>query len=149
MDLKYKLYLFFLAFVSIFAFNTKVILAVEPELSLYPASGTVDLGRDFMVDVLVDTKGQEVVLVRAVLKFDPELVQVKTAERNEDIFCDWPEGEQLIDNVYLSTYIYLTICKLINIISVMIFNACILKQNTIHVYFFINIAYNSTHYLCV
>ena len=51
-----------------------------------------------MVDVLVDTKGQEVVLVRASLSFDPELVEIKNVERNEDLFCDWPANEQVMNN---------------------------------------------------
>lgn len=98
MVLKYKLYVFLAVFVSIFAFATKTAFASEPELTLYPASGWIEYGKDFVLDVLVDTKGQEVILVRAVLTFDPELVQIKSAERNEDSFCNWPEGEQLIDN---------------------------------------------------
>lgn len=96
---KYKRGLIFILFCVFFLSCTFLTFANdEPELSLYPNSGTIEQGKDFTIDVLIDTKGQDVTLVRAVLEFDPELVQVTSAQRNEDIFCDWPSNEQLVDN---------------------------------------------------
>jgi hypothetical protein len=98
MNLKHKLYPFLIAFLLIFLVQGNRVVASTPELTLYPESGWIEYGEDFVLDVLVDTKEQEVVLVRAVLTFDTKLVKVKSAVRNEEIFCDWPEAEQLIDN---------------------------------------------------
>ncbi len=66
--------------------------------SLYPDSGEVEVDKEFIVDILIDTKAQEAISARAVLRFNSNLLQVVNAERNEDLFCDWPEHEQLIDN---------------------------------------------------
>ncbi len=98
MNLKYKFFSFLVILLFTMLTHSSVVLAASPEFTLYPDSGWIEYGEDFVLDVLVDTKGEEVVLVRAVLTFDPELVQIKSAVRNEDLFCDWPEAEQLIDN---------------------------------------------------
>lgn len=91
------LYLVLFLFTSNFVFSDTD-FTVDADLSLFPSSGTIDQGDDFVVDALVDTKGQDVLLVRAVLFFDPELVQLNNVVENEDLFCDWPVGEQLLDN---------------------------------------------------
>ena len=92
-----------LLFTLFFLLTSKSVLSdtdftLDAELSLFPSTGTIDQGDDFVVDVLIDTKGEEVVLVRAVLWFDSELVQLNNVVENEDLFCDWPVGEQLLDN---------------------------------------------------
>lgn len=97
MSLKYKLLTLLTFSLLTFSFNTQA-MGTSPGLSLYPSEGSVERGEDFVVDALVDTKGEDVVLVRAVLNFDPEFLEVKDAQRNEDTMCDWPEAEQLVDN---------------------------------------------------
>jgi hypothetical protein len=81
-----------------FALSTTLVVGSNSELTLFPGQGSVEQGNDFTVDVLIDTKGSEVLLVRAVLNFDPELVRLDEVEINETLFCDWPTGEQLVDN---------------------------------------------------
>ena len=98
MNLKYRWFSFLMLLLLLIFARSDGVMAASPEFTLYPDSGWIEYGEDFALDVLLDTKGEEVVLVRAVLTFDPDLVQIKSAVRNEEIFCDWPEGEQLIDN---------------------------------------------------
>ncbi len=98
MKSKYKFFTFWALFVSVFFLTFSKSYASEIEFSLYPNSGQIEYGRNFTVDVLIDTKGEDVVLARAVLKFDPNIVQLESAQRNEEIFCDWPTSEQLLDN---------------------------------------------------
>jgi hypothetical protein len=71
---------------------------VDAEFRLKPGSGWIKHGEDFVIDVLIDTKGQDVTLARTALSFDPSLIQIVAAERNEGIFCEWPAQEQIIDN---------------------------------------------------
>ena len=103
MSFKFKLFFIPLLVISFFVLSLSVVesdtdFTTSAELSLYPSEGTVEQGDDFTLDILVDTKGQEVLLVRAVLKFNPELVQLETVVENEGLFCDWPSAEQMIDN---------------------------------------------------
>ncbi len=98
MSLKYKFLAISLLLISFVSFNAKDIFATNAELKIYPESGSAQKGDEFSLDVLVDTKGQEVVLVRAALKFDSNLVEVTEVEKSEVLFCDWPADEQLIDN---------------------------------------------------
>lgn len=74
------------------------IYAANPQFSLRPGSGNVLVGKNFTVDILIDTKGNNVALARAVLKFDPSLVQVIKANRNQSLFCQYPDDQQSIDN---------------------------------------------------
>jgi hypothetical protein len=74
------------------------IFAATPSFSLSPSSGKVKLDKEFVVDMLIDTKGKEITLARAVIKYDPNLVEVVTAERNASLFCQYPEDEQTVDN---------------------------------------------------
>lgn len=98
MRLKYKYFAIFLLPLVFLFFTSKDISAGNAELKIHPESGTAEKGDSFSLDVLVDTKGQEVVLVRAALRFDPSLVEVTNVEKSEPLFCDWPSNEQLIDN---------------------------------------------------
>jgi hypothetical protein len=99
MKFKCKVFVVLVVLLTLLLPSMKV-FAIEgqPEFRLYPASGWIKHNEEFTLDVLVDTKGEEVVLARAAITFDPTLIQVQAAERNDDIFCDWPEDEQLIDN---------------------------------------------------
>ena len=79
----------------------------EPILNLYPPGGRV-LNKDqgFVVDVLIDTAGQEIISANFSILFDPKVLQVKKAERNNSIFSQFPEDEASIDNK--NGVIYLT-----------------------------------------
>jgi hypothetical protein len=87
----------FLGFLIIF-FSSMVVSAAAAEFDLRPGSGQIRRGAKFTVDVLIDTAGEESTLARAVLTFDPDLVQVLKAEKNDSLYCDYPEDEQSVDN---------------------------------------------------
>lgn len=103
MSFKFKSCLITLLSLVLFVPSTTTLFSdtdftTDGELTLYPAEGSIEQGEELIIDVLVDTKGQEVVLVRAVVSFNPEIVQLDSILKNEDLFCDWPSGEQLLDN---------------------------------------------------
>ena len=79
----------------------------EPTFKLYPPGGKV-LNKDqgFVVDVLIDTAGQEIVSANFSLLFDPKVLQVRKAERNNSLFSQFPEDQSSIDNK--NGVIYLT-----------------------------------------
>lgn len=82
---------------SFFLFPAKLEAATST-FSIRPSSGNVIKGKNFTIDVLINTNGDSSSLARAVLKFDPELVTVTRAERNSSLYCLYPEEEQSIDN---------------------------------------------------
>lgn len=73
--------------------------AQEPNFSLYPNGGTV-MNKDngFVVDVLIDTAGREIMSAKFALNFDPEVLQIKKAERNNSLFAQYPGDESSLDN---------------------------------------------------
>lgn len=72
--------------------------ASDPIFKIRPDGGKVKLNSTFLIDILIDSKDNEVSFARASLKFDPEYLQVVKAERNSSLFCSYPEEEQKIDN---------------------------------------------------
>jgi len=79
----------------------------EPTFKLYPPGGRV-LNKDqgFVVDVLIDTAGEEIISANFSLLFDPEVLQVKKAEKNNSLFSQFPDDQASIDNK--NGVIYLT-----------------------------------------
>ena len=81
----------------------------EPTFKLYPPGGKV-LNKDqgFVVDVLINTAEQEIVSANFSLLFDPKILQVKKAERNNSLFSQFPDDQTSIDNkngvVYLTGF---------------------------------------------
>lgn len=69
------------------------------QFSFNPSSGFVIEGDQFIVDILIDTNGEEVVKGRAVITFDPTLAKIVKAERNNSLFAQFPENDQSTDNV--------------------------------------------------
>lgn len=67
--------------------------------SFFPEGGTV-LNKDdgFTVDILIDTAGQEIISAKFAVLFDPEMLQVEKAERNNSLFAQFPEDDSTIDN---------------------------------------------------
>lgn len=68
------------------------------EFSLRPGSGQIKNGEKFTVDVLIDSEGDNIVLSRVVLTYDPKLVKVVKAEKNDSLFCTYPGNDQSVDN---------------------------------------------------
>lgn len=66
--------------------------------SLTPDAGFVKPESRFTVDVMIDTEGEEVVQARAALSYDASKVKVLKAERNDSLFCTYPDSDQSVDN---------------------------------------------------
>lgn len=79
----------------------------EPTFKLYPPGGRVlNKEQGFVVDVLIDSAGKEVISANFSLLFDPRVLQVKKAERNNSLFSQFPQDQASIDNK--NGVIYLT-----------------------------------------
>lgn len=77
----------------------KNIFASEPNFSFYPDGGdVVNKEEGFLVDVLIDSGGEELVSARFVVTFDPQYLKLEKAERNNALFEQWPNDESTIDN---------------------------------------------------
>lgn len=84
-------------FVFLLVATSRPIFAAGPELSLYPDSGYAILNKDFSVDIMLDTGGEETNMTRAVFRFDPEKVTVVKAQHG-DLYCGYPEEDYAVDN---------------------------------------------------
>lgn len=65
-------------------------------LSLSPDTGTYRVGNNFSVDIFVNTRGQNVVVVAAFLNYSPSLFEVVSIDNSGSIFTT--EAENIIDN---------------------------------------------------
>lgn len=73
--------------------------ASEPNFSFYPDGGdVVNKDEGFLVDVLIDSGGEELTSARFVVTFDPAYLKLEKAERNNALFEQWPNDESTIDN---------------------------------------------------
>lgn len=82
--------------VVLFFFSMTVVDAAT--FSFSPSSGYVREGDSFVVDVLIDTEGEESTKAKAVITFDPTLIQLTKAERNNTLYEEYPDDEQTTDN---------------------------------------------------
>ncbi len=86
-------------FVFLFFLIPSFVYASEPMFSFYPGEGDAyDSGDGFTVDILIDSGGEELVEARAVITFDPSMLKVTEAKRNNSLFLTWPSDESTIDN---------------------------------------------------
>lgn len=75
------------------------IYASSPSLSFHPSSGIVkNVDDGFTVDVLIDSDGEEVVKAMFTFNFDPRVLQLRKASRNNSLFSQWPDDESSLDN---------------------------------------------------
>ncbi len=80
-------------------FFLKEVKAADPSFSFFPKGGTVmNKEEGFVVDILIDTGGQEIVSAKFAITFDPQVLQLRKAERNNSLFSQFPEDESTIDN---------------------------------------------------
>ena len=80
-------------------FPVTTVYAASPMFSFYPESGVIKNVKDgFIVDVLIDSDGESLTEARMVFNFDPRLVQVSKASRNNSLFEQWPDDESTLDN---------------------------------------------------
>ncbi len=95
-----KLFLVTTTLCLIFLSNINSVRAGSPSFSLYPNTGTIeDTDTGFTLDVLIDSDGEEITEARMALSFDPSVVKVVSASKNNTLFCDWPEEDSSVDNV--------------------------------------------------
>lgn len=74
--------------------------ASAPSFSFNPSSGVVnDVNAGFTVDILIDSGGYELSKATAVVKFDPEVLRLRKAMRNNGLFDQWPLEQSSTDNV--------------------------------------------------
>jgi hypothetical protein len=87
-----------LLFVLILLPFTKV-KAASPTFSFYPNGGIVaDLEEGFTVDVLIDSAGMDISKASMTISFDPSVLQLRKAMRNETLFDQWPDDESSTNN---------------------------------------------------
>lgn len=74
--------------------------ASDASLFFYPSSGIVeDVEEGFTVDVLIDSGGVEISKARVVVKYDPQVIILKEAGRNNSLFAQFPDDQSSTDNV--------------------------------------------------
>lgn len=83
----------------VLSFSGIKVFASDATFSFYPASGVIrDVNEGFTVDVLINSGGYEISKARAVVKFDPTVIQLRTPMRNVSLFEDWPLEQSTVDN---------------------------------------------------
>ena len=98
MIVKRIVYIFILIIFSLFLF-VPTVQAASPMFSFYPESGIIkNKDNGFTVDVLIDTDGMSLTKARMVFNFDPRLIQVSKASKNNSLFEEWPDDESSLDN---------------------------------------------------
>jgi hypothetical protein len=89
--------LLFLLLITLF--GVTLVQASEPMMSFYPKGGVVlNKENGFIVDVLINTAGEEIALAKFTVIFDPQVLQLRKAERNNTLFEQFPEDEASTDN---------------------------------------------------
>lgn len=92
-----KLVIYFLI-LGIGIFTPSAVLAA-PSFSIYPSGGTIkDISKTFTMDVLIDSDSESITKARVAISFDPKVVKVVKASKNNTLFDQWPEDESTIDN---------------------------------------------------
>ncbi|MCA9377216.1 hypothetical protein H6763_00400 [Candidatus Nomurabacteria bacterium] len=69
-----------------------------PTFKFNPTGGYVMEGDEFTLDILIDSDGEELIKAKSVITFDPTLVEIIKAERNNALFDQFPADEQSTDN---------------------------------------------------
>lgn len=84
---------------TILCFSYFSVLASEPSFEFYPTGGIIqDVEEGFTVDVLIDSGGYDITKARMVVKFNPKIVQLESAMKNNSLFEQWPTAESSTDN---------------------------------------------------
>lgn len=85
--------------VILLSFCTLRTNGAEPGFSIYPNGGQVVKPQEgFIVDIEIDSGGRAIVNAKFTLLFDPAVLQLVKAERNNTLFQAWPEDESTLDN---------------------------------------------------
>ena len=77
----------------------QIVHASDPSFRFYPEGGVVsNKDEGFIVDVLIDSDGEDLTSARFTVTFDPSILEIKKAERNNSLFDQWPNDESTLDN---------------------------------------------------
>ena len=99
MQIKKDIFIKILIVLILLITSPVLVSASSGKFTLYPSGGKAyDSGEGFTVDILIDSGGESLVEARSVITFDPELVEVTEAKRNNSLFLTWPADESTIDN---------------------------------------------------
>ena len=83
--------------VILLSFCTLRANGAEPGFSIYPNGGQVVKPQEgFIVDIEIDSGGRAIVNAKFTLLFDPAVLQLVKAERNNTLFQAWPEDESTL-----------------------------------------------------
>ena len=83
----------------LFTLFTSKVHAADATFSFYPSSGIVEnVQEGFTIDILINSGGYELSKARAVIKFDPLILQLTQARRNNSLFELWPTDQSTTDN---------------------------------------------------
>ncbi len=93
--MKNNIYKILITVITFLLFSNSLYAAT---FTIIPNSGTVRKDREFVTDIMIDTKGDSSLLSRVVLTFDHTKLKVIKAENNESLYCDYPEDKQSVDN---------------------------------------------------
>lgn len=98
MNLK-KIVIVFVIAVSIFNALTERSFASDATFSFYPEGGIVkNISNGFIVDVLLDSGDEDITKARFTINFDPTILKLVKANKNNTLFEQWPEDESTLDN---------------------------------------------------
>ncbi len=98
--MKQKKIVQYLFCIFIFILSFIKVSAASPSFSFYPSSGIVKNTQEgFTLDILIDSGTYELNKARAVIKFDPKVIQLRKASRNTSLFEGWPEDQSSTDNI--------------------------------------------------
>lgn len=70
--------------------NTTVDQTSGPSLSFFPDKGDLKIGENFEVKIMIDTKGKEITGADAVIKYDPEYLEIVGEVITGEIFPVYP-----------------------------------------------------------
>ncbi len=81
------------SFLSLFSvllvFSPEPVLALDPNFSFSPSSATIEVGRLYSAEVMLDSVGQSVAGAGAKITFDPQIISVASIQPGT-IFGDYP-----------------------------------------------------------
>ena len=69
-----------------------------PTFQINPDEGFMSERQEFVLDILIDSDGEEIIKAKSVITFDPTRVSIIKAERNNSLFSTFPADEQSTDN---------------------------------------------------
>lgn len=90
----------FLPITLLFLIPISLLEASSPTFQFYPETGIIKNAEEgFTVDVLIDSGEYSLVKAKMVFSFDPTLITIRKASKNNTLFSQWPDDESALDNI--------------------------------------------------